>query len=140
MGFESEKIQEFKKEHNLKSNHELQTYFNIKLEKILKKLGKKLMGWDEIMTPTMPTTALIHAWRGENEGMEKGGAAITAAKQGFQAVLSNGYYIDRMLSVEHHYSVDPIGDVTLTEAERKRILGAEATMWSELGDLKNDRL
>ena len=90
------------------------------------------MGWDEIMTPTMPTTALIHAWRGENEGMEKGGAAITAAKQGFQAVLSNGYYIDRMLSVEHHYSVDPIGDVTLTEAERARVLGGEATMWSEL--------
>jgi hexosaminidase len=37
-----------------------------------------------------------------------------------------------MLSVEHHYSVDPIGDVTLTEAERARVLGGEATMWSEL--------
>ncbi len=128
----NESIQAFKNINNLNTNHELQTYLNIRLEKILNSLGKKLMGWDEIMTPTMPTTALIHAWRGENEGMEKGGAAITAAKQGFQAVLSNGYYIDRMLSVEHHYSVDPIGDVTLTEAERARVLGGEATMWSEL--------
>lgn len=37
-----------------------------------------------------------------------------------------------MLSVEHHYSVEPIGDVSLTTEERKRILGGEATMWSEL--------
>ena len=47
-------------------------------------------------------------------------------------MLSAGYYIDRMLSIEHHYSVDPLGDAILTKEERKRILGAETTMWSEL--------
>ena len=129
---ENASIRAFKNTNNLATNHELQTYFNIRLEKILNRLGKKLMGWDEIMTPQMPTTAVIHAWRGEDEGMEKGGAAITAVKQGFQAVLSNGYYIDRMLSVEHHYTVDPIGNVSLNEDERARFLGGEATMWSEL--------
>lgn len=125
-------IQKFKKKHNLKTNHDLQTYFNIKLEKILNRLGKKLMGWDEIMTPNMPTTAVIHSWRGENEGFSKGGTLIGAAKNGYNTVLSAGFYIDRMLSVEHHYSVEPIGDVSLTTEERKRILGGEATMWSEL--------
>jgi hexosaminidase len=129
---ENEEIQGFKKQQGLKTNHDLQTYFNIRLEKILKKLNKKLMGWDEIMTPTMPTTAVIHSWRGENEGLPKGGSLISAAKKGYQTVLSNGYYIDRMLSVEHHYSVDPIGDVELTSEEQKRVLGGEATMWSEL--------
>lgn len=129
---ENASIRTFKNTNNLKTNHELQTYFNIRLEKILNRLGKKLMGWDEIMTPQMPTTAVIHAWRGEDEGMEKVGAAITAVKKGFQAVLSNGYYIDRMLSVEHHYTVDPIGNISLTEDERARFLGGEATMWSEL--------
>jgi hexosaminidase len=129
---ENKSIQNFKKQHNLKTNHDLQTYFNIKLEKILNRLGKKLMGWDEIMTPNMPTTAVIHSWRGENEGLPKGGSLISAAKKGYQTVLSNGYYIDRMLSVEHHYSIDPIGDVELTKEEQKRILGGEATMWSEL--------
>lgn len=129
---ENKSIQNFKKQHNLKTNHDLQTYFNIKLEKILNRLGKKLMGWDEIMTPNMPTTAVIHSWRGENEGLPKGGALISAAKKGYQTVLSNGYYIDRMLSIEHHYSIDPIGDVELTKEEHKRILGGEATMWSEL--------
>ncbi|HKK11721.1 MAG TPA: family 20 glycosylhydrolase [Flavobacteriaceae bacterium] len=129
---ENKNIQQFKQENNLKTNHDLQTYFNIKLEKILKKYGKKLMGWDEIMTPNMPTTAIIHSWRGENEGLSKRGTLITAAKLGYQTVLSNGYYIDRMLSVKHHYSVDPIGDAQLTKEERSRILGGEATMWSEL--------
>lgn len=128
----NKKIQEFKKKHNLKDNHELQTYFNIKLEKILKKLDKKLMGWDEIMTKDMPTTAVIHSWRGKNEGFSKGGTLIDAAKKGYNTVLSAGFYIDRMLSVEHHYSVEPIGDVSLTKEERSRILGGETTMWGEL--------
>ena len=91
---ENEHIQQFKKEHHLKTNHDLQTYFNIKLEKILEKQGKRLMGWDEIMTPNMPTTAIIHSWRSENEGLPKGGSLISAAKKGFETVLSNGYYID----------------------------------------------
>jgi len=126
------KILAFKKAHNLKTNHELQTHFNIKLEKILKKYGKHLMGWDEIMTPNMPTTAVIHSWRGENEGLPKGGTLIEAAKKGYKTVLSNGYYIDRMQSVVDHYMVEPISDAKLTESERARILGGEATMWSEL--------
>ena len=129
---ENQDIQEFKLKHNLKTNHDLQTHFNIKLEKVLNTLGKKLMGWDEIMTPDMPTTAVIHSWRGENEGLPKGGSLIAAAKKGYQTVLSNGYYIDRMQSVEHHYTVDPIGHAKLTDEERSRILGGEATMWSEL--------
>ena len=128
---ENKDIQKFKKEHNLKTNHDLQTYFNIKLEKILNKLGKKLMGWDEILTPSIPKTAVIHSWRGEHEGLEQS-TLIEAAQKGYQAVLSAGYYIDRMLSVEHHYLVDPIGEAKLTKDERKRILGAETTMWSEL--------
>ncbi|WP_066222388.1 beta-N-acetylhexosaminidase [Formosa haliotis] len=125
-------IQQFKKAHNLKTNHDLQTYFNIKLEKILNKLGKNLVGWDEIMTPTMPTTAVIHSWRGENEGLPKGGTLIEAAKKGYNTILSNGFYIDRMESIKKHYATEPIGDVKLTKEETARILGGEATMWSEL--------
>jgi hexosaminidase len=129
---ESKEIQAFKTANNLKSNHDLQTYFNIRLEKILNNLGKKLMGWDEIMTPNMPTTAVIHSWRGPQEGMLEGGTLIAAAKAGYQTVLSNGYYIDRMLPVAHHYATDPIGNSKLTKEERALILGGEATMWSEL--------
>lgn len=129
---ENKDIQKFKAAHNLKTNHDLQTYFNIKIEKILHKLNKKLVGWDEILTPTMPTTAVIHSWRGENEGLPKGGTLIEAAQKGYNTILSNGFYIDRMESIEKHYLTEPIGNVTLSEEETARILGGEATMWSEL--------
>ena len=36
-------IQDFMRRNGLKSNHELQTYFNVKLQKILQKYHKKLM-------------------------------------------------------------------------------------------------
>jgi hexosaminidase len=128
---ENKEIQAFKEKHNLKNNHDLQTYFNIKLDNILKKLGKKLMGWDEILTPSTPTTAVIHSWRGKHEGLKQS-TLIEAAKKGYQTVLSAGYYIDRLLPVTAHYKVDPIGNAILTKEERKRVLGAETTMWSEL--------
>lgn len=129
---ENESIQAFMKKHKLKDNHELQTYFNIKLEKILAKYGKSLMGWEEIMTDQMPTTALIHSWKGVNEGLEPGASLVKAAKNGYQTILSNGYYIDLLLSVKDHYLVDPMPNADLTDEEKSRILGGEATMWSEL--------
>lgn len=122
----------FKKQHNLKTNHDLQTYFNIKLEKILKGFGKSLMGWEEIMTPNMPTSALIHSWRGVNEGVPAKQSLVNAAKKGYKTVLSNGYYIDLLYNIEDHYLVDPMPDATLTQEEQEHILGGEATMWGEL--------
>ena len=129
---ENENIQQFMKDHNLKDNHELQTYFNIKLEKILANYGKTLMGWEEIMTENMPKSALIHSWRGVNEGLEPGESLVKAVQNGYQTILSNGYYIDLLLSVESHYLVDPMPAVELSSEEQARILGGEATMWSEL--------
>lgn len=129
---ENKAIQKFMKKNKLKDNHALQTYFNIKLEKILAKYDKTLMGWEEIMTENMPKTALIHSWRGVNEGMEPGQSLVAAVKNGYQTILSNGYYIDLLLSVEDHYLVDPMPNTPLSEEESKRILGGEATMWSEL--------
>lgn len=130
---ENLKIQKFKKRNDLITNHDLQTYFNIRLEEILAKKGKSVMGWEEIMTDKMPTSALIHSWKGVNEGVMAGSSLITAAKNGYQTVLSNGYYIDLMQPVSEHYIVDPMPESnSLTTEEKKRILGGEATMWSEL--------
>ncbi|RKS92623.1 hexosaminidase [Flavobacterium limicola] len=126
-------IQQFKKDNNLANNHDLQTYFNMKLIPMLKKHNKKLMGWEEIMTKNMSKDAIIHAWRGTNEGQEAGGALIKAAKSGYNTVLSNGYYIDLMLGLESHYLNDPLPKkIILTPEEKARILGGEAAMWSEL--------
>jgi hexosaminidase len=119
------KIQAFMKANNIKDNHALQTYFNKRLLKFLEKNGKIMMGWDEIFQPDLPKNVVIHSWRGQK-------ALAEAARQGYTGVLSNGYYIDLMFPAAQHYTVDPIpADTTLTAEEQKRILGGEATMWSE---------
>ena len=64
--------------------------------------------------------------------MEPGESLIKAVKNGYRTILSNGNYIDLMLSVEDHYRVDPMPEQELSEEEQERILGGEATMWSEL--------
>ncbi len=130
---ENLRIQEFMQKNDLKTNHDLQTYFNIRLEEILAKHGKLVMGWEEIMTDKMPTTALIHSWKGTNEGITQGSSLMKAAKKGHATVLSNGYYIDLMQPASEHYLVDPLTkNNDLTAEEKARILGGEATMWSEL--------
>ncbi len=127
------KIQEFKKKNNFANNHELQTYFTIQLIPMLKKHNKTLMGWEEIMTKNLPKDAIIHSWRGSNEGIAAGQSLVNAVKNGYKTVLSNGYYIDLMLGVENHYLNDPMPkNITLTAEEKARILGGEAPIWSEL--------
>lgn len=119
------KIQEFMKKNGIKDNHALQTYFNKRILKFLQKNGKIMMGWDEIFQPDLPKDVVIHSWRGQK-------ALAEAAKQGFMGVLSNGYYIDLMQPASDHYVVDPLpADTTLNAEEQKRVLGGEATMWSE---------
>ncbi len=127
------KIQEFKKKNKLGNNHELQTYFTMQLVPMLKKHHKTLMGWEEIMTKNLSKDAIIHSWKGINEGVPTGQSLTNAVKNGYKTVLSNGYYIDLMLGVENHYLNDPMPkNNTLSAEEKAKILGGEATMWSEL--------
>lgn len=129
----NQKIQEFKRKHGLANNHELQTYFTMQLIPMLKKHNKTLMGWEEIMTKNMSKDAIIHSWKGANEGMPAGKSLVDAVKGGYKTVLSNGYYIDLMYHLEDHYKVDPMPKSSeLSEQEKARILGGEATMWTEL--------
>ncbi|MFA5010459.1 MAG: family 20 glycosylhydrolase [Ignavibacteria bacterium] len=127
----SKAIQEFKKANNIKNNHELQAYFNKRIQKIIEKHGKKMIGWDEILSTELPKSIMIHSWQGK-QGM------MTAAKSGYYSILSNGYYIDLCQSMVDHYYNDPLPpDIGLTDEEKKYILGGEATMWAELVDSTN---
>jgi hexosaminidase len=119
------KIQAFIQEKGLKDNHGLQAYFNRRVLEILKKNGKKMIGWDEIMHPDLPKDAIVQSWRGQQ-------SLSDGARRGYSGILSNGYYIDLIQPGWQHYLNDPIPDSsTLTAEEQKMILGGEATMWSE---------
>jgi len=123
---ENEEIQKFMTEKNIADNHELQSYFNKKLLNILNENNKIMVGWDEILHESMPNNVVIQSWRGTD-------AIIESAKKGFQTILSEGYYIDLMQPTDFHYLNDPIPiGIQLDEAEKKLVLGGEATMWSEM--------
>jgi len=120
------KIQEYKKSHNLKSNEELQGYFSQRVQKIVSKHGKTAVGWDEIFVPGVPKDIMIHSWRGPK-------SLAAAAQQGYHGILSNGYYLDLGWTTARHYAVDPLSGAaaTLTDDQKKLILGGESAMWSE---------
>jgi hexosaminidase len=120
------KIREFMRVHNLKNNQELQEYFTLRVQKIVSKHHKIMVGWDEILAPGMPKDSVIQSWRGQD-------SLAAAAKQGYSGILSSGYYLDAMAPAKKYYSVDPMSDAdaTLDADQQKRILGGEACMWAE---------
>ncbi len=120
------KIQVFMRAHGLKDNNDLQAYFNQRVQKIVAKHGKTMLGWDEILRPDLPKTIVIQSWRGPDSLAE-------AAKQGYRGLLSSGFYVDLMWSAERHYATEALSGAaaTLTPEEQKRILGGEACMWAE---------
>ncbi len=126
------KIQEFIKAHDLKNNEGLQAYFNKRLEPIVAKHGKSMVGWDEVLDPTLPKDIVIQSWRGPD-------ALAAAAKQGFRGILSNGYYLDLGWPAARHYAIDPLSGAAanLTTEEKARILGGESCMWSEYVNAEN---
>src|SRR5438477_6645081 len=120
------KIKEFMHGHGLKDNNDLQAYFNQRVQKIVSKHGKTMLGWDEILRPDLPNSIVIQSWRGPD-------SLAQAAKQGYRGLLSSGYYVDLMWSAERHYLTEPVSGAAanLSADEQKRILGGEACMWAE---------
>ncbi len=127
--------QAFMKANNLKNTHELQSYFVKRVEKIVNKKGKTLLGWDEILEGGLAPNATVMSWRGMKGGIE-------AAKQKHDVVMSptTFAYLDYMqgdptienpiyasLSLKKAYSFEPVPDSTDT----KYILGGQANLWTE---------
>jgi N-acetyl-beta-hexosaminidase len=65
----------------LKTEVELHGYFIRRVERILHKLGRKMIGWDEILDGGVSKSATVMSWRGS-----KGG--IKAANQGNQVIMT----------------------------------------------------
>ena len=128
------------KEENITSEEKLQGYFSMRVEKILNKKGKKVIGWDEIINGDIQKTATIMNWR----GIEK---AQKAVQLGHNVILSPNQflYIDKSqsktylwrepltiggyLPLDFLYKFNPLGNFSQVESEK--ILGVQANLWSE---------
>lgn len=119
------RIQAFMRAHHLEDTAALQGYFDRRIFLILKRHGKEMVGWDEIMSPNLPNDVVVQSWRGFK-------SLAAGAKQGYRGILSAGYYLGHSDSTAAFYRVDPLpADSNLNEAEARRILGGEVCSWGE---------
>jgi len=123
---QSAAIQAFAKEHKLEGTRDLQVYFNQRIQKLLQKYGKIMVGWDEVLHPDLPADTVVQSWRGQASLAE-------AASKGYRGILSAGYYLDHLSPAGYHYGIDPLADAAqkLTPEQASLILGGEACMWAE---------
>ena len=117
---QSASIQTFARQRHLETPDDLQAYFIHRVEEILKKYGKTMIGWDEVLNPDLESDTVIQSWRGQ-------AALADAARNGHRGILSFGYYLDHLQPASFHYGVDP----QIDGEDSARILGGEACLWSE---------
>ncbi|CAF3941589.1 unnamed protein product [Rotaria sordida] len=129
---QSSTIQQFINENKLENNRGLQAYFNKRIQKLLKKYGKIMVGWEEILDEihenrTIDKDAVMQAWLSQE-------ATTNAVQKGYRVIVSDGYYLNRHQSSISYYNVDPILSNHLDllhEEQRNHVVGGEGCLWSE---------
>ena len=119
------KIQEFMQVHGYRTTAELQAYFNQRVLQIVQKHGKKMVGWDEILTSDLPKDAVVQSWHGY-------ASLDHAASEGYGTIWSTDYYLDHMGPAEYYYLSDPVpADSKLAAEQASHIVGGEVCAWGE---------
>lgn len=92
---------QFMEANDLQDGHDLQAYFNLRLNEIVKKHGKIMAGWEEILHPDLKTDVVIQSWKNQR-------TLFDGVMKGSKAILSTGWYLDHKLHASRHYSIDPL--------------------------------
>ncbi|MCW5942244.1 MAG: beta-N-acetylhexosaminidase [Fimbriimonadaceae bacterium] len=125
----------------LKDEDELQSWFVRQIGAHLRRRGKRLIGWDEILEGGLAEEATVMSWRGEEGG-------LAAVRAGHDAIMSpyEWTYLDQRqtndpalelprgwghLSLARIWSYEPM-PAGLTPEETKRVLGAQTALWTEV--------
>jgi hexosaminidase len=135
----SAQVQTRARELHIHNAEALQAYFTQRIGRYLAAHGRRLVGWDEILTPGLPTDAIVMSWRGV-------AGAHNAAAAGNDTVLTPQptLYLDRrqstlateppgrleLVTLEDVYRFDP-SDPGLSAAQQRHVLGVQADIWTE---------
>ncbi len=120
----------------------LQGYFTNRMEQVIRKLGRNIIGWDEIMEGDISPSATVLCWRGIEHG-------VRAAREGHDVIMAPTAYsyfdyyqtdenttwhkpllIGGFVPLEKVYSYEPLPD-SLDEQTLRHIIGVQANMWTE---------
>ena len=121
------------------AKHYLQNYVTARVQDILAGLGRKVIGWDEILEGDLQPGATVMSWRGVQGGIE-------ASAKGFDAIMTpytylyfdfyQGRELDKeplaiggYLPLEHVYKYEPFEGIVA--GAEKHILGVQANLWTE---------
>ena len=155
-------VQEYMQSQQLDTVSDLQNHFMTRVARLVHDLGKKVVGWDEILHPDLSRSVVIQSWRTAKY-------RDIALENGFDCIFSSAYYLDLFYPADIHYGFIPdaeplalqeqeaviIDDARLahiqelnrwlanfhdraankmsgSNKETGQILGGEACMWSEL--------
>ncbi|MDL5512746.1 family 20 glycosylhydrolase [Arenibacter sp. M-2] len=113
-------------------------YFVSKVDKIVKKYGKRMIGWDEIVHADIDTTAIAQFWANEDN-------AKLAVEKGLKIILSPGKkaYLDMQYDTLSKYGLHWAGYIPVDTGyiwtperyvkgiNKENILGVETPLWSE---------
>lgn len=127
------------KEEGMKEEGELQEYLVSRIEKFLRENGRKMIGWDEILTGELDETSAVTVWRGEDKGAE-------SVKRGLRTILSPGAYcyfdsyqdaprtqpeaIGGYLPLEKVYSYEPVTPAFPAD-KLDCVWGVQGNVWAE---------
>jgi len=131
---------------NIKDNkqhsagEQLQSYFIHRVEEMINKKGRSIIGWDEILEGGVAPNATIMSWRGTEGG-------IYAAGKGHNVIMTPESYVyldyyqsaevDKepytfgwLNNLEKVYNFDPLPH-ELEKDKQKHILGGQVNVWTE---------
>lgn len=129
------------KKEGYKDVEELHGHFVRRMEDIIVKHGKVMMGWDDIQDHggLRPSSTVV-AWRSQKKGLE-------SIRKGQPTVMQTGEYLyldmkytpaerghswAAIIPLERIYSYEPLQDLELTPEEEKLLIGVQAGLWTEL--------
>ena len=129
------------KKEGYKDVEELHGHFVRRMEDIIVKHGKVMMGWDDIQDHggLRPSSTVV-AWRSQKKGLE-------SIKKGQPTVMQTGEYLyldmkytpaerghswAAIIPLDRIYSYEPYQELQLTPEEEKLLIGVQAGLWTEL--------
>lgn len=112
-------------------------YFVNKVEQIVQKYDKKMIGWDEVATADIDTSSVVQFWQSKEN-------AELAVTKNLKVIMSPAKkaYLDMKYDLKSEYGLNWAGYVPVDTAyvwkpeayeniPRENILGIEAPLWSE---------
>jgi len=137
---DSQRVQALMRERGIPDEDALQGYFTARLEQILKKYDRRLVGWDEIVEGGLGEDAIVMSWRGLD-------GAVEAAAHGHQAIIApnSHLYLDyrqsglgdeppgrgRQITLRDMYEFDYLAAAPDPDSLQQSVLGLQANLWTE---------